>query len=154
MDPITDFCIRSSLRPFFKLEPLNLVQLKHETNWLRKVQDFVMITEFYFWQLFDAFSCYVETLLSFILDSRSSILMHGYIRKFWNRSGKTCSMNVCKNEKENVSTFQYFCKYVCFFSFFFKELVNTLVWPPVFSYPASTLFDVAICRNHCDVTLT
>ena len=42
-------------------------------------------TKFYFWQLFDKFLCLVKTLLSFSLDPRSSILMHGCLRKFWNR---------------------------------------------------------------------
>ena len=45
-------------------------------------------------------------------------------------------MNVYKNENKNVSTSPNFGKYVqCYFFIFFKELVNTLVWPPGSSYP-------------------
>ena len=55
------FAFCSLLKPFFKLEPSNLVQLEHWTdyNW-NKFRGFSIVAKWYFEQLLDTFSYYVH----------------------------------------------------------------------------------------------
>ena len=120
------FAFWSFLRPFFKLELSNLVQFGTLNTLINISSGFRDNKKLHFRRFFMHIQTRLRPCWGWLFNSL--IFMHGYLWKIWNRWGKIWWMNV--HEIENVSTSPNFCKHVqCYFFLFFKELVNTVVWP-------------------------
>ena len=98
----------------------------------------MIITNFYFWQLFDEFSCYVKTQLSFSLDFSVSNFNAWILIKILDQVRGNMA-NACEQKWKgkciNFTKCLQICAVFSFYCFFFQRVCQYLVWPPVSNYP-------------------